>query len=579
MSYLNVPRLCFFGKFSADPSTVNNTPGNYSPSNTNPSPGWNPNGTGYWQFIDCTVQAVYYADGTASTSPRQDPVIGAAFGSANQGSKGKIVDLDPEQQMVSEIWGQKVQLTQTGIHEGSGSAPVFNLFKGTYNVAAFTDIWFRAVDYTASDAPMGAAFQSVITSLQWDDGGIISRFLTELKAASPDKLSIKFNLDGIDLVSSSPTFTQGRIVGTIGPAYEHEPDYFVPGRLLRNSPTSSSDPDNIPATLLTPPGKPIFFTPCKVELDTKKVIVDVGNSISTTSVGGPMNTEGLGKLELIALRENNTYASFGEIKYQAPNWYETTAGIEEFNLTAFQIKFAEHYPLAIARVKAPGDYEVLIQENPIGAFVRANKFVFRMEPGEEVEVDLYATVLGKPAVGQLITLVQDPASVNNMQSPVNPASIPIGIPPSALQIPANVTTDANGHASFTMKASDPGNPRQFIDGQVYGIRYIWGEQESPDYNHDPTNFISVLVHNSYTYEDPPTWTKNVEPILGQYGKLYPFMNGIIALGDYDAVVQNKDAIKGVFSVPKSDPSYMQVTRDMSRGKLEMILKWLDHPIK
>lgn len=203
-----------------------------------------------------------------------------------------------------------------------------------------------------------------------------------------------------------------------------------------------------------------------------------------------------------------------------------------------------------------------------------------MEPGEEVNVELYATVFGKPAANQLITLVQDPASVNNMQSPPNPDSIPIGTPQSALQMAATVTTDAQGRAPIKLTASDPGNPRQFIDGQVYGVRYIWGAQEPPDYNHDPTSFVSVLVHDSYTYEDPPTWTTNVEPILGQYAKLYPYMTDkIVNLGNYQDVVSQKEAIRRVLSIPKDDPGYMQVTRDMSRDKLQMILKWLDNPIQ
>ena len=47
---------------------------------------------------------------------------------------GKLVDLDSEQQMVSEIWGLVVRLM-------NGSSDVF---AGPYDVAAFTDLWPRA---------------------------------------------------------------------------------------------------------------------------------------------------------------------------------------------------------------------------------------------------------------------------------------------------------------------------------------------------------------------------------------------------------------------------------------------------
>jgi hypothetical protein len=308
------------------------------------------------------------------------------------------------------------------------------------------------------------------------------------------------------------------------------------------------------------------------------VTVDLGNSISTTTPGGPMNPQ-LGTLVLAALPPNASPSLIGEINYLDDDWYTTTAGIQEFALTDDQLKLIENNPLGIVQIASWGQINTLIQENSIGAVIRAEKFVFRMNPGDEVEVQLFATVFGKPAANQLITIIQDADSVNNMQTPPNPASIPLGVPESALQIsPASVTTDESGRASFKLIASDPRNPRKFIDGQVYGVRYIWGEKEPEGYNHNPTSFVSILVHNAYIYKDPPTWKRDVQPIFSQYAKLYPFMtNNVINLGDYRQVIQksNLQAIRRVLSLPKDDPGYMQVTRDMSRDKTQMILKWID----
>ena len=41
------------------------------------------------------------------------------------------------------------------------------------------------------------------------------------------------------------------------------------------------------------------------------------------------------------------------------------------------------------------------------------------------------------------------------------------------------------------------------------------------------------------------------------------------------VVKNLDAIKGVLTLPTTNPSYMQVTRDMSPDKVKMILRWIE----
>ena len=129
-----------------------------------------------------------------------------------------------------------------------------------------------------------------------------------------------------------------------------------------------------------------------------------------------------------------------------------------------------------------------------------------------------------------------------------------------------------------LSASDPGNPRGFIDGQVYGVAYSFASDAKANYsyNPDPTSFISVLVFNSYPEVASPTWT-DVKPILSQYAKLYPFMTtGVgINLANYTSVQQNLSAIRQVLTLPKENPGYMQVTRDLSRDKAELILKWID----
>src|SRR5690349_24558439 len=105
MSYLGVPRLHFAGTFLARPSTVNNDITNYDPSTSPLDPGWNPDGDARWDFIGCKVMAAYYADGTSATSASADPIIGTPLAAASSPAPAKIVDLDPDQQLVSEIWG------------------------------------------------------------------------------------------------------------------------------------------------------------------------------------------------------------------------------------------------------------------------------------------------------------------------------------------------------------------------------------------------------------------------------------------------------------------------------------------
>ena len=563
MSYLDVPRLHFAGTFRADPSTVNNTPQNFDPATgiNAQNYGWNPYGTGQWQILNCQVRSVVYKDGTVASSAAGDPVVGSPIKGTDQPQIAKLVDLDSEQQMVSEIYGFQVAL---GTPSGSAA------FVGDFEVAAFSDIWFRAVGGGGGDAPMGAFYQSVLTNIQWGDVSN-SRFLEQLMTASPDLLSIKFNLDGINMDSNSPNFTLGRIVGTIGPATPDEPRHFVPARLLRSAP--GTDPSNPPVTLQgTPPASPMFFAPFRVD-DTRRVLLlDLGNSISTTTPGGPVNPA-LGDLQLAILPGGSAPILIGPVNYQAPNWYPDTAGIQEFSLQDFQVK---NVPLGIVQLDADGNVSPpLLQEDSKGFFVRADTFVFRLNPGETAAVNFWATQFGEPAPQQQINLAQDPNTVNQMQSPPNPPNIPIGIPSNALatgdgSFPITVTTDNHGRGTVVLSASDPKNPRGFIDGQVYGLSYaLAASNDDPD----PSNFLSVLVFDGYPQLANPTW-QDVQPIFAQYAKLYPYMRGIIDLACYTDVVSNLAAIQRVFSLPRTDPGYMQVTRDLSRDKVNMILKWI-----
>ena len=55
-----------------------------------------------------------------------------------------------------------------------------------------------------------------------------------------------------------------------------------------------------------------------------------------------------------------------------------------------------------------------------------------------------------------------------------PGPSPVGHPETALTFPTSLTTKTDGTVELTLTATDPGNPRGYIDGQVYGITYASG---------------------------------------------------------------------------------------------------------
>jgi len=563
MSYLNPPRLIFAGKFQADPSTVNNDPEHFNTNKfqsnyTLPGPGatngwWNPGGTAAWRFFECSVQRVVYKDGTFCDDPAIDPAVGAPVNSSDIKVEGKLVDLDPEQQMVSEIWGFQVVLGSNGYGLG---------FRSDFEVAPFADIWTR-YPQGQPDSFFGAFYQSVLNVLEWSNQAK-SRFMAELAQTLPPNgqgmLSIKFNVDGYNDNSATPTFTFGRVVGSIGPYSPTEPKHFVAGRYL-------------PAT----PGVQPSWGSAYALIDGNSLVVDLGNSLPTQSAGGPLNTS-QGKIYAAAAPSNGAPILLGEIEYQNPAWYTQTSGVVGLKLTASQLQLAQSNQLLItspAILQTPPAPPLLSEVSP---FVRADKFVFRLDPGMKESTKFYATQLGKAGANQQISLQLDSTQMQGQVTQGPLPGPPVGVPTSALSFPASVTTAADGTAELQLAASDPRNPRGYIDGQVYGVTYGLGSTPPPVGSvGNPSQILNALVFDSYPVPDQPNWLEHVQPIFQQYAELYPVMRPIVDLANFANVIEHLNILKNVFHSPVTSPNYMPVTRDLSGGKRQMILKWLDNP--
>lgn len=559
MSYLRGPRLVFSGQFQADVSTVNNDPEHFDsaafkPNYQQPGPGatngwWNPGGSGAWRLKGCTVQQVVYQDGTTCTDPQQDPIVGAPVNDDEAGVEAKLVDLDSEQQMVSQIWGLKIILGASGGALG---------FSSDFAVTAFYDLFARFPD-GQPDSFFGATFQSVLENIQWSGAGT-SRFLKELSQGGvPTRLSIKFNVDGFNDDAATPDFTFGRVVGSIGPYNVGEPTQFVAGRALQ--PTGNAPMNTAYA-----------------EIVDSVLSIDLGNSLTTTAPGGPLADQGT--LQVVILEANGQTIPLGTIPYNQVGWYQHTAGISSFKLSADQLQRALHAPLVVVGTMGRAS-QPLLAEAVDGLWLRADNYVFRLNPGDQATTTLFATRFGVPTAGQMISLAYDATIMagQTTQGPIPGPSV-VGQPQAALTFPATITTSNDGSATLRLKASDPGKPRSYIDGQVYGVTYGPGATPPPVGSvTNPSQILSALVWSGYAPPAQPTWVNDVQPIFQQYANLYPVMKQFVDLSDFNAVVAKRILIKQVFSLPPSDPFYMPVTRDLSRAKQAMILKWLANPLR
>lgn len=563
MSYLNPLRLHFAGRFQAAPSTVNNDPRHYDNATFKPEyqqmgPGaWNPRGDADWRLIGCPVTAAWHANGRPAGN--DDVVLTCLIADSDRRVAAKLVDLDPQQQLASAIWGLEVRIC-----DANGET----LLRGQYETASFMDIWDQAAS-GGGDIGAGAMYQSILSQLEWGhlDG---SPFLTELRQAAQDGLlSIKFNVDGYNMDFTSPEFTRGRIVGTIGPAAADEPRHFVRGRQFMAVGAHN-------AQFFAPKGK-INFCTAVVHQNAGKVLLDLGNALPTTQPGGSLVN--LGELSMVCqLQPHGTSDSaqqlpLGPISYTEKGWYERTAGIAELpadrRLTTEELTAIATNPLALL-LPGPGNRPTpAISEAPGGLDVRADQFVFRLNPGDQVEVRLFATRFGQPYVGAQILLNPDPSGLQG--GPTDPA-----IPVDAIDFPPRVVAGADGVATVAIRGHDPRNPRRYVDGQVYGVRPVLEEvvASGANYPFNPWNFISLLLFDDFHADEPPTWWGSLQPIFQQYANLYPVMDRFLNLADYESVCTNRQLLLLAFGLEPEHPNAMPVTRDLSAAKRQAILRWL-----
>jgi len=576
MSYLDLPRLHFAGTYFANPSTVNNDPSNFPRDAvlTPASAGFDPHGGHYFKILASTVRAAT-DEGGQPVGEGEDPAVGGSLVSLPEPQWARLVDLDPEQQLATQIYGLRLRLT-------AGEASLEGTFQ---RVPSLTYLWFRG---TGGDflSRFSGSFQTVLGDLEWRHTSG-SPLLQQLRARSANQLAIKFNVDGYDGDRTSPTSATGRIVGTIGPA-------------------SAGELDRAARLLVVAPGSPLWHAPFQVDEERRKAVFDLGNSVPVDgAVPGP--PPDLGTMEVI-VDPAGTPVVLGALDYSRER-YETSAGIVELDLTSQTAALVRTRPLAIriapptappgalavsqeeaqeikagnltmtsdpgleARARtapaaaAAASPVIALAEHPDGLFVFPSRASFRLESAADedmetgyatarrAEVTLHARQYGRPVAGLTVGLTLLGTSE--------------AAPVAGLAVPGPQPTDAGGKATFVLTAGVP-KGRPHLDGDVY---YLGHTLEIPILSMGNAT-VTALVFGAVTADEDPTWWSDVEPIFRQYARLYPQMRDLIDLSDYATVQRHLQRIAEVFQRPVTDPRYMPVTRDLSDARKRRILEWI-----
>jgi hypothetical protein len=115
----------------------------------------------------------------------------------------KMVDLDTQAQLFSEIWGWRIRIG--------------DFFSADFTPVPLQYLWTKVSD-SSGDNSFGAAYQSVLSNIRWIDtksSPLIKEWRKTMKNSNIDskKLSIRFNVDMYESDSGKSTFTYGRITG------------------------------------------------------------------------------------------------------------------------------------------------------------------------------------------------------------------------------------------------------------------------------------------------------------------------------------------------------------------------------
>ena len=521
--------------------------------------GFNPTGTGDFFFESCTVTMVCPENSLCTTN---SPLVGQRLESPTGENAGKMVDLDVEvEEHACVMYGLSIGI------DLAGSKP----FVGRLRPSQVTDTWRSVWDVgnLTDEGQFGqASIQSVLDDVEWNEDSPLfgDSVLQQMykKVQSGYLLSVKFNMDHYEeLNASDPFFLFGRLSGTIGLTRKSEPLPFTHGRYL-HSYKVPNDPEGRSYANVAP-----FVVNTHESLHL--LTIDLGNALSRSTFDGSWNNQYLGNhIDLVTQQSRQL---IGSVDLSSDKWYLQQAGVFEFQITSNLLQAVQFEPLEVRTDTGT----LLLSETEY--FVRPNNQSFaKLNPGDQWSVDFFVTKLGKnvcnyPILVQ-VSLISQRTAPDKARKALDALKITNG---KTLDDPQThqFTTDCNGWLRITMEASDPGNARGFVDGEIYQVDVILNKVSH--------THLLVRLYDDFVVPDKPTWygQSGVARIVKLYEMLYPFTRPSLFQSDYEDLTHpvKRESLISLLSLDESLPRSLPVARDLSRGKRETLIKWLQNPVK
>jgi len=572
MSYLDQPRINFSGRFFTNVSTINNDLANYDPTSPVGDPGWNPNGVALFKFDSCTVTGVqaHCDDGK---------LIGAPVTTPPQPVPGKLVDLDPDEQNLSQVIGVMLNLTTAS---GAG-------FEGWLEPCNLQDMWMRAPhpEGNAGGSQAGAIFVSTLNSVQWTNADEVEALKLLRNSTQNSQLAIRFIVGSYFFADpNDPTSGYGQLVGSIGPYLDGDPVQFARRRLMPFAAAQAATSGELMAKAIGPqpthadfevkgqakkdsPPK-LQFQACNFQLDVTnwRLSLDLGNAIQLASFAGPPRP--VGQLRAVIVAENGSTEETLQQPFEFTDEInKTQGGIIDVSLTADQCQKLEGMRAGIELEQA-GAWTTILAEHQSGKFINISPFTARAVGGDNVTFELSAFQWGAPLANETLSLTAQSTQGTPDSLVINDGS-------------GSAVTNEYGCAVFnvdTPSSLDIPADRQQLDSLVYLFTGPWTSLNGGVFS-SQIQPAGLMVWAPYPDADMPnpTWEGQVQPIFDEYMRIYPGMKQILDLTDLAVVQANLQALLSVLSLPFEAPHSMPVTRDLSTQKIEVIKTWIKNQPK
>ncbi|MBV9926756.1 MAG: hypothetical protein JOZ96_17185 [Acidobacteria bacterium] len=576
MSYLDWPRINFTGRFFTNVSTINNDLDNYDPSAPVPDPGWNPNGIALFKFDSCKVTGVQAAGDDGK-------LVGAPVTTLSKPAAGKLVDLDPDDQSLSQVIGVAVSLKTAA---GSG-------FQGALEPCNLQDMWTRSPvpKGNAGGSRAGAVFVSTLNSVQWTKADDVKALKLLRDATQNSQLAIRFAVGSYFFADpDDPTSGFGTLVGSIGPRMNGDPVQFVRRRLLPAAAAQAAGLRSAAHVESAPPAHaefevqkgakrraaaplpPLQFQACNFQLDAanRRLSLDLANSIQLASFAGPPRQVGQLRAVIVAA-DGKTEEVLQPKPFEftdATN--QTQGGVVDVSLTQGQSQKLEAMRAGVELKQSGGAWQLILAEHSSGMFANISPFTARVVGGESFSFGVQAFQWGKPLPNQTLGLTAE-------STQGTPDSLSIQGDGSGTAV-----TDQNGLASFNVNTPtnlDIPDARQQLDSLCYVLTGPWANLNGGILaSRIPPAGLLVWAPYANAGMTDPTWEGQVQPIFDEYMRIYPGMKEIMDLTDLTVVQANLQKLLSAMSLPFEAPHRMPVTRDLSPQKIQVIITWLKNQL-